>query len=77
MKPQRKYRLGTTSNNYWGLKPVLRGPNLHPHLPLQFTQFSWLAWRPPSSSMFHHVQQLKSMKRPRGSKDEDSTVTTR
>ena len=42
MKPQRKYRLGTASNNYWGFKPILRGPNLHPHLPLRFTQFSWL-----------------------------------
>ena len=46
MKPQRKYRLGTVSNNYWGegggVKPVLRGANLHPHLPLRFTQFSWL-----------------------------------
>ena len=49
MNPQRKYRLGMASNNYWGwggggrgVKPVLRGPNLHPHLPLLFIQFSWL-----------------------------------
>ena len=42
MKPQRKYRLGTASNNNWGFKPVLRGPNLHPYLPLRFTQLSWL-----------------------------------
>ena len=43
-KRQRKNRLGTASNNYWGggFKPVLRGPNLHPHLPPRFTQFSWL-----------------------------------
>ena len=30
MKPQRKYRLGRASNNYWGggVKPVLRATNL-------------------------------------------------
>ena len=42
MKPQQRYSLGTTSNNYRGLTPVLRRLNLHPHLPPRFTQFSWL-----------------------------------
>ena len=47
MKSQRKYRLGTVSNNSWGwrggggLEPVLRRANLHAHLP-RFTQFTWL-----------------------------------
>ena len=27
-EPQQKHRLGTVSKNYWGLKPVLREPNL-------------------------------------------------
>ena len=27
-EPQQKHRLGTVSKNYWGLKPVLRDPNL-------------------------------------------------
>ena len=27
--PQRKFRLGTVSNNYWGVKPVFWVPNLH------------------------------------------------
>ena len=48
MIPQRNYRLGTASNNNWaggrgvGVwgKLVLRGPNLHPHVPPRFTHFS-------------------------------------
>ena len=44
MKPERKYRLETASNNYWegGGVSVLRRVNLHPHLPPRFTQLSWL-----------------------------------
>ena len=41
MKPQRKFCLGTASNNYWGSVPVLRCTNLHPHLSPRFTQFGW------------------------------------
>ena len=46
MKPQRKNRPGTASNNYCGggggFKLVLRRINPHPHPPPRFTQFSWL-----------------------------------
>ena len=42
MKPQRKYRHRTASNNKWGFIPVLLVPNLHPNLPPRFTHFSWL-----------------------------------
>ena len=45
MKPQRKCRLGTARNNYWGgggVKPVLRCINKNSHFPPQFTQFNQL-----------------------------------
>ena len=36
-----------------GDKPVLRGPNLYPHLPLRFTQFSWLFGGSPGGLLAH------------------------
>ena len=62
-----------------GFNPVLRALNLHPHLPLRFTQFSWL-FGSHGGLLAHQcviTAQLKSMKRPPWSKDENSTVTTR